>query len=216
MCGRINVSDHPGVQALLDDLGIPLFQSSLTPRYNIAPGAQLVTAFANERHLEVTVMEWGIVPAWAKEKAMRPLINARAETVWEKPSFRHLVKSKRAIIPANGFYEWKREGKTKTPYYIHPTDKAAFGFASIFQISKEGVMQCCVITTAANTAMSSIHDRMPVILSSEAMKDWLLSEDRGFLDSLMQPCPDDDIQLVQVSPYVSNARNEGEACIQPV
>ena len=116
MCGRINVSDHPGVQALLEDLGIPLFSLSLEPKYNLAPGAQLVTAFSNEGNLEAAVMEWGMVPVWAKDKSMRPLINARCETVWEKPSFRHLIKSKRVIIPVNGFYEWKREGKSKTAY----------------------------------------------------------------------------------------------------
>jgi len=214
MCGRINVSDHAGVQALLHDLGIPLYQSSLSPRYNIAPGAPLIAAFSNEGHLEATVMEWGLLPPWAKDKAMRPLINARVETIWEKPSFRHLIKSKRAIVFANGFYEWRREAKTKLPYYIHPANNAAFAFAGIYQISSEGVMQCCVITTAANTAMLGNHTRMPVILSGAAMKDWLLSDNRDFLDSLLRPCPDADIQLVQVSPYVNNARNEGEACIQ--
>lgn len=217
MCGRVNVSDHKGVQNLLEWLNIPLFPEQFTPRYNITPGSQLLSIFNSHTNLESSYMEWGIVPRWAKpDQPSRILINARAESIWDKPSFRNLIKDKRIIIPVNGFYEWKREGKNKTAYHIHAPDENALALGGIYQISAEGVMQCCVVTTAANQNMARIHDRMPMILSRENMKDWLLSADRQQLDQLMLPAPDNSITLTPVSPYVNNSRHEGPRCVEEV
>lgn len=217
MCGRINISDHPGVQILMDYLDLPIFPDKFSPRYNIAPGAILYTALANNNTLESTFMRWGILPSWAQPgKFDRPLINARAESVWEKPSFRHLMKSQRVIIPVNGFYEWHREEKNKVPYYIHPATQKAMALAGLYQITKQGEMECCIVTTGSNKAMSPVHHRMPVILAPELMKDWLLSADRQYLDSLTQACAENFLQLDQVSEYVNNAANEGEKCVQKV
>jgi putative SOS response-associated peptidase YedK len=217
MCGRINVSDHAGVQALLDYLDIPFYQNEFQVRFNIAPGATLFTAYQQNKQNRGNGMVWGIVPPWAKpEQFTRPLINARSETVWEKPSFRSLMKSQRAIVPINGFYEWKREKTRKTPYHIHSRDQSALALGALYQITKEGIMQCCIVTTSANESMEAVHDRMPVILSKETMSDWLYSEDKIQLDLLMQACPDQWIQLDQVSSFVSNAKNEGVKCTEPV
>jgi putative SOS response-associated peptidase YedK len=216
MCGRMNVSDQQGVQALLVTLGLHLSAERFAPRYNVAPGMAVWTAFGAEA-FELAEMHWGIVPSWAgPEKFSRPLINARAETVWDKPSFRNLIRSSRALVPANGFYEWQRAGGTRIPYYIHPPGGGAFAFAGLYQVSREGELQCCILTTVANDAMRPIHARMPVIIAPEAMADWLGSTDRARLDSLMQPVPAAAIETARVSPYVNNARNEGPRCIETV
>jgi len=217
MCGRINVSDHPGVQILMDYLDLPIYPDNFTPRFNIAPGATLYAAFVNNNTPETAQMQWGIIPAWAKpDKFDKPLINARAETVWDKPSFRNLIKSQRVIIPINGFYEWRREDKQKTPFYIHAKQQNAMALAGLYQISKQGELECCVVTTSANQFMNKVHHRMPVILTPEAMKDWLLSKDQSCLNALMNPCDENFLQLNQVSAYVNNAANEGEKCVETI
>lgn len=217
MCGRVNVSDHPGIQSLLDILQIPLFPDRFVARYNIAPGARLFTAFNHEGTPEGVEMEWGIVPRWAKaDQFSRPLTNARAESIWDKPSFKNLIQSNRAIIPINGFYEWKREGQRKTAYHIHGLENHALALGGIWQVSVDGLMQCCIVTTAANHSMAEVHDRMPVILQPDAMQDWLMSSDRHQLDTLMQPCSDQLITITEVSSHVNNARNDDAKCIEPV
>ncbi len=215
MCGRMNVHDHKGVQELLNRLGISLAPDRFAARHNIAPGALLFGAF-NADKPQLAELEWGIVPSWAKrENLSRPLINARAETIWEKPSFRNLIKSKRVVIPVNGFYEWQRSGSGKIPHYFTSSSASAFALAGIYQISNEGVMQCCVVTTAANELMQPVHHRMPVIVPDDALADWLNSEDRSVVDPIMQPAPEGSLKVTRVSKYVSNARNEGAQCIEP-
>ncbi len=215
MCGRINVHDHKGVQELLDSLGIKLSPERFESRYNAAPGSNILTAFDNDGP-ELATMEWGIMPSWAKRgTSSGPFINARSETIWEKPSFRHLIKSRRSVIPVNGFYEWKREGTTKTPYYIRPEKACAFALAGVYQITSDGALQCCVVTTSANDVMRPIHSRMPVILAPGAMKDWIASDNRGLVDSLMSSAPNEWLQTIRVSSYVNNPRHEGRQCIEP-
>ncbi|MFC1664632.1 SOS response-associated peptidase [Pseudomonadota bacterium] len=212
----MNIHDHKGIQSLLEKLGLLVPMGRFVARHNVAPGAEIFAAFAQGNY-DLANMEWGIVPPWAKPgKFKRPLINARAETVWEKPSFRSLIKSKRAIVPVNGFYEWQRSGKTKITYYIHPRQGDALALAALYQTSKEGVMQCCVITTSANATMEPVHNRMPVILNAEDMQNWLTADDADQLNELLKPAADDVLRLSKVSDYVNNARNEGAECIQPL
>ena len=126
MCGRINVHDHGAVQALLNRLGVQIDSNRFVPRYNVAPGARLVVAHGVAPQREVAVVEWGFVPSWARPgQFTRPLINARAETIRTKPSFRRLIKSHRVVIPVNGFYEWRRVSGTKTPFFIRPAAAGA-------------------------------------------------------------------------------------------
>ncbi|MDX1811652.1 MAG: SOS response-associated peptidase [Gammaproteobacteria bacterium] len=216
MCGRINVSDHAGIQRLLEWLQIPLFPKAFQPRFNITPGASILTVLDHENAPEFCTMEWGLVPPWAKPNQFaRPLINARAETIWEKPSFRNLISQKRTIIPVNGFYEWKRNGDKKSAYHIHAPDDKGLALGGIYQINKDGVMQCSVVTTAANHAMAEIHDRMPVLLTPDSADDWLHNNNKQRLDEIMQPPTDKLIKLTPVSPYVNNAQHEGPRCIEP-
>jgi putative SOS response-associated peptidase YedK len=216
MCGRINVSDHEGVQQLLQRLGIGFNKDSFTPRFNIAPGADILVAFAEAPH-ELAHMHWGIVPHWARDKpGTRPLINARVETAWEKPSFRKLVQNNRAIVPVNGFYEWKRENKRKTPYYIKLADHNAMALAAIYQITGEGTMEVAILTRESAGEMATIHNRMPVTLDESNMGAWLHTEPPGLIQQMLGSQPLPKLAIKEVSSYVNNAANEGEKCIEPI
>ena len=154
------------------------------PRYNIAPTQNIliVTSDGHDNHLNQTA-KWGLIPHWAKDSNVGShMINARAETLSEKPSFKGLLKSHRCIVVADGFYEWKHEGKIKRPMYITLKDRHPFGFAGLYSLWKdqagEEIMTCTIITTAANDLVESIHDRMPVILSKQDEELWLQSDRR--------------------------------------
>jgi len=216
MCGRINVSDHEGVQQLLQRLGISLNKDSFIPRFNIAPSADILVAFAEPPH-QLAQMHWGIVPHWAREKpGARALINARVETAWEKPSFRKLVQNTRAIVPVNGFYEWRRESSRKTPFYITLADHKAMALAAIYQVTREGTMEVAILTRESAGKMNAVHDRMPVTLDDENLEAWLSTERPEFIQHLLGAQALPDLDITEVSSYVNNAANEGEKCIEPI
>lgn len=215
MCGRIDAHDSEGVNKLVSVLDVVIPKDRFPPRYNIAPSSTLVTV-CHKVGFEVADMQWGIVPHWAKPGQFeRPLINARAETIHEKPSFKKLVARTRVIVPVNGFYEWRRAEGRKATFYFRSAHQDALALAGIYQIDRDGVMQCCLITTDANKVMQPVHDRMPALIPQEAMQDWLCSEDTGVIDALIAPAADDSITAIEVSSYVNNAKNEGEKCIEP-
>jgi len=216
MCGRIDAHDYEGLNDLVSVLDVGIPRDRLPPRYNIAPSTNLVTV-CHKVGFEVADMQWGIVPHWARPGQFeRPLINARAETIHEKPSFKKLIARTRVIVPVNGFYEWRRTEGSKATFYFQSADQAALALAGIYLIDRDGQMQCCLITTDANSVMQPIHNRMPALVPQEAMQDWLRSEDNHVIDALMKPAADDSISAVEVSSYVNNAKNEGERCIRPV
>lgn len=216
MCGRIDAHDSTGVNNLVRVLDVVIPKDRFPPRYNIAPSATLATV-CHKAGFDVADMHWGIVPHWAKPGQFeRPLINARAETIHEKPSFRKLIAHTRVIIPANGFYEWRRAQGKKATFYFHSIEHDALALAGVYQIDREGQMQCCLITTDANDVMKPVHDRMPVLIPQQAMQDWLCSEDIHVIDALMQPAANDSITAVEVSSYVNNAHNDGVKCIEPI
>lgn len=216
MCGRIDAHDPIGVNNLVSVLDVVIPKDKFPPRYNIAPTTTLATV-CFKVGFEVASMQWGIVPHWAKPGQFeRPLINARAETIHEKPSFKKLVARTRVIVPVNGFYEWRREQDNKATFYFHSKNQQALALAGIYQINRDGEMQCCLITTDANKVMRPIHDRMPALIPQDAMQDWLQSDDTHVIDALMQPAADDSITAVEVSSYVNNAKNEGDRCIKPL
>jgi len=167
-------------------------------------------------------MHWGLIPPWAKDgQFKRPLINARSETVREKPSFRHLVNANRCLVPVTGFYEWKREGKSKRPFYIFPATGNAMFFGGLYQLNSAGNPELTLLTTAANDSMSAVHDRMPVIIQPADAMQWISPSDNGsqdekdMIDALMQPAGNDVLEMYEVSGFVSNARNEGAQCTEP-
>jgi len=214
MCGRMNVSDHAGVEALLADIGMSFDGRAFDARFNVAPTSNILCV-THQEAMVLADMHWGLIPAWAKPgKFSGPIINARSESAREKPSFRKAMIESRIAIPANGFYEWRREGTDREAWYISPLEGAGFFFAGLSSISKDGELQACVLTTEANRAMSDVHHRMPVILDSGDVANWLESSDSDEIDALMRPAGD-TLKLTPVTSYVNNARNEGPRCIAP-
>lgn len=220
MCGRINVSDNEGVRLLLAMLGMDVWPTR-DPRFNVAPSQSLDVVQWLDEAPTLKSMKWGVLPSWAKPgKFSAPLINARSETVREKPSFRSLIAKHRVLVPVNGFYEWHRDGKVKTPYFIKPSDAEAMFLAGLFQpIPKnkqddaDAREQVCIVTLEANEKFAEVHHRMPVILSPDDALKWIQPSDVETIDGLMQPASNDALTLTEVSDYVNSARNEGPECV---
>ncbi len=191
----------------------------IKPRYNIAP-AQDILAIINDGGYQAVSLKWGLVPFWSKD-ATRGLINARAETVEQKPSFKQSLQSRRCLIPADGFYEWGKEGGRKKPYRITLKDKSVFVFAGLWDIWRspggEVISTCAIITTVANTLISSLHNRMPVILPADAEKAWLDRETAiPALKSLLKPYPAVAMESYAISSLVNNPRHDNPEVLRPV
>jgi putative SOS response-associated peptidase YedK len=184
------------------------------PRYNIPPTVDIpVIRLAGEkRHL--SLIRWRLLPPWTKDPKRAPLLNnARAETVEEKPSFRSAFKSRRCLIPVDGFCEWKKIGKAKQQYYFRRQDERPFAFAGLWETWND-IESCTIITTEANELMAPIHDRMPAVLARNDYEEWL-NPSATDLTKMLTPCPADELICYQVDPVVNNARNEGPQCIVP-
>jgi putative SOS response-associated peptidase YedK len=221
VCGRFTLTVSARLLAELFELeGL----SNFAPRYNIAP-TQLVPAIraTEDGGREAFEARWGLIPPWAKDRKMAArMINARSETVASKPAFRAAVRSRRCLIPADGFYEWRKIDGAKQPYLIRFADRRPFGFAGLWERWHEpgggSVDSCTIITTEPNPLVEAIHDRMPVILNPGDFDEWLeavqLPPDR--LSALLVPCPDEGMEALPVSTRVNNPRNDDPACLEPV
>jgi putative SOS response-associated peptidase YedK len=222
MCGRYTL-------IRLDDVleKFPWIEHSppdLLPRYNIAP-TQAILAVANDKPDEFAHFKWGLVPSWAKDPSVGyKMINARAETIADKPAFRNALKRRRCLVIADGFYEWKKEGKAKTPMHIRMRDGKPFAFAGLWETwhDRSGtgseVRSCTLITTESNELMRDIHDRMPAIVPPERYREWLAA---GEMEAerareMLLPYPAGEMEARPVSRYVNSAKNEGEKCIESV
>lgn len=192
------------------------------PAYNIAPTQQVLTV-TNDGERKAEHMRWGLIPSWAKDaKIGYRMINARGETVAEKPSFRTALRKRRCLILADGFYEWQKlGGKQKRPMRITLKSDEPFAFAGLWETWKdphgELVKSCTIITTSANELLSPIHDRMPVILPQEQESFWLDKdiEDPLALSSVIAPYSDSELEAFEVSPLVNNTRNKGPEVMLP-
>lgn len=220
MCGRYALHSHPNVVALQFGLAHP---PAFEPRYNLAPGSQVIAVRAETNQARSGgAYRWGLIPSWARDPAIgHRLINARAETLAEKPSFRSAFRRRRCILPADGFYEWKAIGGRKQPYYIRPRADELFAFAGLYerwQGPQGPIDSCTIVTTVANALMREIHDRMPVILPVEAYAHWLDPDypDWAALAGLLRPAPPDRMQVHPVSPRVNSVRNDDASLIEPL
>lgn len=224
MCGRYTIK-HPEQIApeFLERYGITGFskvsrQDVLTsPRFNVAPTQELPLAVPSGDRFELCSMRWGFVPFYARDNPKAPpLINARAESVAEKPTFRQPLQKRRALAPADGFYEWKKVGATKVPHHIQLRSGLPFMFAAIYEEGVGGGF--ALLTTAPNELMAPIHDRMPVILAPDAAREWLKPGpiDPARVAELCVAYPAAEMVAHPVSAYVSNARNQGPQCVAPV
>ena len=222
MCGRYSQTASPEVIAQQFDVAdLPLFK----PRYNIAP-SQLVMAIRIEPDTttrRLVPLRWGLVPSWAKDpKIGNQCINAKAETVAEKPSFRSAFKKRRCLVIATGFYEWQMQGRTKQPLWIGLRSHRPFAFAGLWEhwTPAEGEPRetCTIITTEPNDLMAPIHNRMPVILAPASYDQWL---DPTFqhvepLKALLRPYPGEELMAYPVSTLVNNPRHDAPQCLEPV
>jgi len=224
MCGRFTLFADPADLQELFNLSAPSpadVASLVAPRYNIAP-TQPVAVIANGETRVLELFKWGLIPSWAKDpKIGNRMINARAETLAEKPSFRTALKKRRCLVLADGFYEWKREGNSKTPMYVQLKDKRPFAFAGLWEAWKspdgEWVKTCTIITTTPNALMEKIHDRMPVILPPKAYDLWLSSGELPAEKTLplLKPFAASQMKAVAVSPLVNNPRFDSPECVIP-
>jgi putative SOS response-associated peptidase YedK len=219
MCGRFVIELSPGLVAGFFGLTeIP----DLPTRYNVAP-TQLVPAIreATDGSRRLSMMRWGLVPSWAKDIG-DGLINARSETVSEKPSFRQTVRRRRCIIPASGFYEWQKVEKLKVPYYLRMVDSSPMPFAGIWEAwcSPDGQVleSCAILTTSANAKVAPIHDRMPVILDPAGFSLWLDRQvhEVDKLAGLFVPYPADRLEAYRVTMLVNNPAHDDAECIEPL
>jgi len=224
MCGRYTL------QATLEEL-VRQFHAGLNdpsfykPRYNIAPSQDVavVRLKPETSQREIVRLRWGLIPSWAGDPRIAySTINAKAETVAEKPAFRSAFRTRRCLIPASGFYEWQQEGRQKQPMYIRLRDRRPFAFAGLWDRwePKDGapIESCTIITTEPNELMKPIHDRMPVILTLRDYDLWLDPATRPAeaLHVLQKPYPDEDMEAYAVSKAVNNPRNDSSQCLEPL
>lgn len=192
----------------------------VTPRFNISPGTDIpAIRYSPEGKRVMHLLRWGLVPHWAKDPSIgAKLSNARGETVADKPSFREAFKHRRCLVPADGFYEWKAEGKQKKPYFFSLKSGEPFALGGLWESWRTpdgGILRtCCLITTQPNEIMLPVHDRMPVIVSPDQYEAWLTGEPDDAL-ALVKPYPNGEMQAWAVSKRVSRSGEEGDDLIRP-
>jgi putative SOS response-associated peptidase YedK len=193
------------------------------PRYNIAPTDPVYAVRrASAGAFELVTLRWGLIPAWAKDaKGGAMMINARADTIAEKPAYREAFVRRRCLILADGFYEWKLEGKVKQPYLIALKGGGPFAFAGLWErwqprsAGGEPIESCTIVTTEANARLRPIHERMPVILEHADHAAWLGGADPAAAKTLLKPYPEADIAVTRVSTRVNSVKNDDAACAEP-
>jgi putative SOS response-associated peptidase YedK len=222
MCGRFTLTVDPS--ELREAFADYSFPAKFAPRFNIAP-TQPILAIPNTAKNEADFFIWGLIPSWAKDPSIgNRLINARAETLAEKPSFRGSFKYKRCLILADGFYEWKSQpgSKTKVPHFIFLKDRGPFAFAGLWDEwnSPDGgsVRSATIITTSANELMAGLHERMPVILETGAYAQWLdpAPQSAASLSPLLKPFPSDKMSAYPVSTLVNSPENDRSELVVPL
>jgi putative SOS response-associated peptidase YedK len=220
MCGRFALRTPP--KSLAKAFGVeevPEYEA----RFNIAPKQTIASVHQTPDGREMKFLRWGLVPSWAKDASMSAkLMNARSETITEKPSFREAFKRRRCLIPSDGFYEWARAGGKKQPYFFRLRDEQPFGFAGLWDQWQGGdgavIESCTILTTEANDVLRPVHDRMPVIIHPEDYELWLDDDERKneLRRDLLQPFPAEEMLGHPVSTLVNSTRNQGTDLVAQV
>jgi putative SOS response-associated peptidase YedK len=212
MCGRYTLTKS--IKTIESHFKPVRMSLKYFPSFNIAPSQISAVVTKSSDQLQLTGMKWGLIPSWSKDAQMgNKLINARSETLHEKPSFRESFKNKRCLIPADGFIEWKG----KHPYYIRPKTQELIAFAGLWSTWDSGddpLNTYTIITTEANKTLSPLHSRMPVILHPNNYEKWLTAESNT-LSSLLTPCPDEDLEYFEISQTVNSPKNNGPENLRP-
>lgn len=232
VCGRFTSVTPPDVLARLfeaDDVS----GTEFAPNYNVAPTTRIlaVAVSPTDSRRRLGRFHWGLVPHWAKDRSgASKLINARAETVYEKPSFRNLVPNRRCLVPVDGYYEWRTVGRVegkaagpKEPVYVTRADRSVMALAGLWTTWRESpdapaLTSCCLVTTAANVDLAPIHDRMPVVVEPEDWATWLAGSDtpREEVESMLAPAAPGLLSIVEVATTVNSIRNNGPTLVVPV
>ena len=222
MCGRFTqerpaseLAEIFAAEPLVDDPG---------PRFNVAPTDEVLVVVQREERRAITAYRWGLVPHWATDlKTGSRMFNARAETLTTSPAFREAFKRRRCLVPAESFYEWKREGAVRQPYRVVREDGRPLAFAGLWagwkDPSTEQVRRTCtIVTTTPNDAMADLHDRMPVLIGDDAWERWLYptAADTGELLAMLQPTDDIALRIYPVNRDVNDVRRDGPDLIEPL
>ena len=224
MCGRFVQASSP--QLLAEHFHVDELAPAApgTPSWNVAPRAEVLSIVERDGRRRLDRLRWGLVPSWAADPSVGDrMINARAESVMEKPAFRTALERRRCVIPADGFYEWQASGGTRQPRYIRARSGAPLAFAGLWEVWRDPdapdasrLHTCSVITTDANTTIAPIHDRMPVMLDESEWADWLDRDDRDVarLVGMLDPAPDDLLECWPVSHRVNRTQNDDVRLIE--
>lgn len=224
MCGRYSLTRRQN--EIVERFGVEQVlgaENMLLPRFNIAPSQMVpVVTIVNGRRV-LSPMKWGLIPFWVKDlKTAKPVINARAESVAEKPSFKQSLLQRRCLIPADGFFEWKHQNKSKVPMFIHINEKELFAFAGLWDEWKspdgEVLRTCTIITTAANQSVASVHDRMPVVVRPDQESTWLdpCVKSAAEILPLLSAVPAESIRMYEVSAGVNSSAEDLPEFVEPV
>ena len=220
MCGRYTLTSSPeALRALLRYVEQPNFP----PRYNIAPSQPIAIVRLVDGQCHFSLVRWGLLPSWVKDpKTFTLLINARGESAAEKPAFRAAMKRRRCLIPADGFYEWQKTGDRKRPFYVRAKSGAPFAFAGLWETwigpNGEELDTAAIVTTRANKTLSTIYERMPVIVLPEAFDLWLNTGevDAATAAALIAPAPDNLLEAYEISTAVNRTANDNPNLLEPV
>ncbi|HOG66563.1 MAG TPA: SOS response-associated peptidase [Bacteroidales bacterium] len=218
MCGRYSFA--PDLKIVNEHYDISVNDGDLTPNYNCAP-SQLLPVITNDKSIGFNFFRWGLIPFWAKDISIgNKFINARSETILEKPSFRNAFRQRRCLVSADAFYEWKQEVKEKIPYRIFLKNQNIFSMAGIWEKCKlpngETIFSFAIITTQPNTLMTKIHNRMPVILDKKGEDLWINNTDEKELTNLLKPFPAEQMTAYRISNLVNSPRNNSPKIIEPI
>jgi putative SOS response-associated peptidase YedK len=216
MCGRYALTSPPAVIA--ERFGLA-WAPDVPPHYNIAPSQTIPVVRDTDHGRELAWLKWGLIPSWSKDASIGTrLINARGETLGDKPAFRNAYRHRHCLVPADAFYEWKAIAGRKQPYCIRMRDQSPFGMAGLWEhwVAPDGqvVESCTIVTVDANSLIAELHDRMPLILAPGDYDGWLGAETNEA--ALPRAVPAQDMRVYPVSPLVSNARNDVPACLTPI
>lgn len=213
MCGRFTLHSRDRIKLK----GLPSLDLPFEARYNIAPSQEILAIADFGKGIEARMLKWGLIPSWSTDGT--PFINARAETLEDKPSFSESFRSRRCLIPADGFFEWKRKGREKHPYYIHSTDEGPTMFAGIWDTWRnrgEAITSCAIITTEANELVAELHNRMPAILPAEFQQAWLNPKTHRIdLLKMLAPYPSPEMKMHPVTSSVNSPDNDDPSLLLP-
>ncbi len=220
MCGRfIQKSER---RIITEEFYVQEFVDEVIRSYNVAPG-QKAGVIINDGENKYVQYQWGLVPYWAKDPSIgNKMINARAETIIDKPSFKAAFRSRRCLIPVDGFYEWKKEEKYKVPYFIFQRSETPFSLAGLWETwngpDENPLNTFTIITTDANTLLKELHNRMPVIIPPEKRKMWLnpINTNSIELTDFLKPYPESALDFYEVSRFVNSPQNNSPECITPL